>query len=144
LHHSISDGGRGDVAEGGRFDIRARVAEFRIVPDVEGFDAEGEPHPLLDREDLEDRHVSVEQVRPTQNVAARVAVGEDALRDVAGDGEGRSIDATDQVPGAAVVHRRLQQVGTLRTCALVLPASVFIERLKCFMREKPEYSAETS
>src|SRR5260370_15335890 len=52
-------------------------------------------------------------MRSWKNVPPSRAVGEDTLRDITGDREGAFIDTTKQVSGAAIVYRRLQQVGTL-------------------------------
>ena len=101
LHHPGPRRGGGDVAEGGRFDVGVWIGEFGIVPNVESFRTEGEPHALFDLKGLEEGHVGVEQVRSTQDIAAGIAVREDSLRDVAGNGEGRFIDAAEEVSGAA-------------------------------------------
>ena len=114
LHHSGTHRRRRDVSKRCRFDVCVRVAEFGIVPNVEGFHSERKPQPLPDRKSLEKGHIGVEQVRPSQDVPAGIAVGEDALRDVSRNRERRPIDTTEQVSGAAIVYRSLQEVGALR------------------------------
>src|SRR5690242_18574308 len=65
----------GNIAECRRcLDVGRRVGELRVVPNVESFRAESEPQALADREDLVDRQIRRELVRPTQNIAPGIPV----------------------------------------------------------------------
>src|SRR5690242_9256662 len=86
-----------------------------MVPDVERLGAEGKAQALEDRERLKEGKVRIRKTGTAEDVPAHVAIGENSLRDVAGDRERGLVDAAEQVTGAAVVHRRLEDVGALRT-----------------------------
>src|SRR4029453_9689816 len=102
-----------DISEGGRrLHVGSRVAELRIVPDVEGFCAEGEPQALTDLEDLVDRGVRRELMRSTQDVTAGVPVPIKRW-----NGERSDVDTRGQVPGAAIPCRRLDDIGAVWSLA---------------------------
>jgi len=82
-----------------------------MIQDVQELGAELQFQTLFDREILEQRVIDVEQARPMQKVAARVAIDVDVLR---WKGVRRCIDTVGQVTVSAVRAGRVNQVGPSR------------------------------
>src|SRR5205814_5885898 len=79
LNVAVFGTGRRDVSESFGSEGRSRIAEVRMIQEVEELGAELQFQTLFDREILEQRVIDVEQARPMQNVAARVAIDVDVL-----------------------------------------------------------------